>query len=183
MPKCGHQSPGDFQSKCVEATRAQQGRIKTHCNSCSVFLSHSSSLHHFFSPPYIFLVFITQHSSHYFSDILWGFSVGSDTHGDIHIYIYTYSGRLEPKSNILNLDVVTDCMLPLNMNVKIQTLSLSSQQFTSLLWFHPLGSWLQEIPVLSWHIQAVAEPNTVTRSVCYTSDYLTIFSNTSGSAP
>lgn len=53
--------------------------------------------------------------------------MGSDTHGDIHIYIYiyTYSGRLEPKSNILNLDVVTDCMLPLNMNVKIQTLSLS----------------------------------------------------------
>lgn len=46
-PKYRHRSPGVFWSKCVLASRAQQGQVKkmkkgrNNRNSCSVFASHS----------------------------------------------------------------------------------------------------------------------------------------------
>lgn len=77
--KYGHQSPGVSQPKCVLASRAQQGRIKSknNCRSCSVFVSHSyNSLtwepHSFSSFHYPFIWWEYRSPKEQKGDTFWG---------------------------------------------------------------------------------------------------------------
>lgn len=187
MPKYDDHSPGGSRSKCVEAGGAQQGRIKTHGNSCSVFPSHSSSLRHFVFPHLASLAFIIQ------ALVLLPFSSLMRTHSG---FVYIKERASRQKGDMFDVaawkhlsSTQSDCTLRRILKkpkciLFSKSLRLDSANiFTSFLWIYPL--WLtatgNTCPQLT-HAVSLRAKYSHTRCLLY-QGLLTIFSHTSSSAP